>query len=80
MWEHESDWRETLRCVVAERPDHVSAYALTIEEVTPLATLVQMARIADVDPDVQADRYLIAEEILGAAGYERQARNIERSQ
>ena len=70
-WESEPDWRATLEGVVAAGPDHVSAYALTIEEATPLATLVASGRAPDVDPDVQADRHAIADEVLGAAGYER---------
>ncbi len=51
--------------------DHVSAYALTIEEGTPLHTLIATGREPDVDGDVQAERHAVADEHLGAAGFER---------
>jgi oxygen-independent coproporphyrinogen-3 oxidase len=61
----------SLHGLVDAGPDHISAYALTIEEGTPLATLVGTGRVPDVDPDVQAERHGLANEVLGAAGYER---------
>lgn len=70
-WESPDDWEASLRGVVAARPDHVSAYALTIEEGTPLATLIATGRVAEVDPDVQAERYGRAEAALASAGFER---------
>ncbi|HVV37469.1 MAG TPA: radical SAM family heme chaperone HemW [Acidimicrobiales bacterium] len=61
-----ADWETTLRDVLAlaPRPPHVSAYALTVEPGTPLAA--QPAR--HPDDDDQATKYLLAEELLGAAG------------
>jgi len=70
-WETAEDWGATLTRIVDEGPDHVSAYALTVEAGTPLATLVATGRVPDVDPDVQAARSAVAEQVLGAAGYER---------
>lgn len=70
-WEGAGDWRASLEGLIAAGPDHISAYALTVEDGTPLATLVATGRIPDVDPDVQAARYETAEEMLGGAGYER---------
>ena len=70
-WETPEDWRVSLEGSIGAGPDHISAYALTVEEGTPLATLVSTGRLADVDPDVQADRHAVAEELLGTAGYER---------
>jgi putative oxygen-independent coproporphyrinogen III oxidase len=70
VWERPGDWERTLHGVIAAGPDHVSAYALTIEEGTPLGTLVATGRVPDVDPDVQAERYEVAHSILAAAGYE----------
>jgi oxygen-independent coproporphyrinogen-3 oxidase len=70
-WERAGDWLRTLDAVIEEGPDHISAYALTVEEATPLATLVASGRVADVDPDVQAERYLIANERFREAGYAR---------
>jgi oxygen-independent coproporphyrinogen-3 oxidase len=70
-WESPEDWLTSLKGLVAANPDHISAYALTIEEGTPLATLINTNRVPDVDPDVQADRHQTANEILGGAGYDR---------
>ncbi|CAN5718994.1 radical SAM family heme chaperone HemW [soil metagenome] len=70
-WERPEDWLLSLESVIEASPDHVSAYALTVEEGTPLATLVATGRVADVDGDVQADRYEVAEIALRNAGYVR---------
>jgi len=60
------DWRSTLESVAALEPPHVSAYALTIEAGTPLAE--DIAR--HPDDDDQADKYLVATEMLRDAGLE----------
>ena len=62
--ESDDDWRASLDAVLAADPGHVSAYALTVEPGTRLH-----AQGATVDPDVQADRYEIADDLLTAAGY-----------
>ncbi|MBW3555993.1 MAG: radical SAM family heme chaperone HemW [Actinobacteria bacterium] len=58
------DWRRTLDQVLALEPPHVSAYALTVEPGTPLAR----QRDRQPDDDDQADKYLVAEATLTAAG------------
>ncbi|HEX2849569.1 MAG TPA: radical SAM family heme chaperone HemW [Acidimicrobiales bacterium] len=58
------DWRSTLDAVLALDPPHVSAYALTVEPGTPLAA----DATRHPDDDDQADKYLVAEEVLVAAG------------
>ncbi|MDQ3766815.1 MAG: radical SAM family heme chaperone HemW [Actinomycetota bacterium] len=70
-WESTSDWMTSLQGVVAAGPEHISAYALTVEEGTPLHTLVASGRATDVDPDIQAERHELASVVLSAAGYER---------
>ncbi|HEY7875952.1 MAG TPA: radical SAM family heme chaperone HemW, partial [Actinomycetota bacterium] len=70
-WERPEEWVASLRGVIDQSPDHVSAYALTIEEGTPLSTLIRTGRVRDVDPDVQAERYETAVDLLDTAGYER---------
>ena len=70
-WESPSEWLLSLKGILEIDPDHVSAYALTIEEGTPLATLVTTGRVPDVDPDLQAERHAAAEALLGAAGFDR---------
>jgi putative oxygen-independent coproporphyrinogen III oxidase len=59
-----ADWGRTLDAALALEPPHVSAYALTVEPGTPLAR--DPAR--HPDDDDQADKYLLADERLTAAG------------
>ncbi|HEV7722099.1 MAG TPA: radical SAM family heme chaperone HemW [Iamia sp.] len=60
-----ADWRTTIEGVIALEPDHVSAYALTVEGGTPLAR--DPAR--HPDDDDQADKYDVAATRLEAAGF-----------
>jgi len=63
-------WRHTLEETVALQPEHISAYALTIEPATPLGRAVEAGRTPPPDPDAQADMFELACELLGASGYE----------
>jgi oxygen-independent coproporphyrinogen-3 oxidase len=58
------DWRATLEAALALDPPHISAYALTVEAGTPLAD--DPSR--HPDDDDQADKYLLATELLRDAG------------
>ncbi len=64
-----ADWRDDLRAAIALRPDHLSAYALTVEEGTPLAHAVAAGTAAVADEDLYADMFLAADELLTGAGY-----------
>lgn len=66
--ESEDDWRATLDAALSAHPDHVSAYALIVEEGTRLAHRIRRGEVPMTDDDVHADRYLLAEETLRAAG------------
>jgi oxygen-independent coproporphyrinogen-3 oxidase len=68
--ESDEDWRASLAAAIGAGPDHVSAYSLIVEEGTRFAARVRRGEIPMTDDDVHADRYLIAEELLTAAGYE----------
>jgi putative oxygen-independent coproporphyrinogen III oxidase len=61
-----ADWTTTVESVLALDPPHVSAYALTIEPGTPLAS--QPDRHPDEDD--QADKYELVDSLLTAAGME----------
>ncbi len=63
------DWATSLDAALAAEPDHVSAYALIVEEGTRLAAQVRRGRLPMTDDDDLADKYLLAEERLSAAGY-----------
>ncbi|MET7902400.1 radical SAM family heme chaperone HemW [Streptomyces sp. NPDC005355] len=68
--ESDADWRASLEAALGAGPDHVSAYALIVEEGTQLARRIRRGEVPMTDDDVHADRYLIAEEMLSAAGFE----------
>jgi len=66
--ESDDDWRRSLDAALSANPDHISAYALIVEDGTRLAHKVRRGEIAAPDDDVLADRYLIADDMLSAAG------------
>ncbi len=68
--ETDAEWASTLAAAVEAGPDHVSAYALIVEEGTALARRIRHGDIAAPDDDELADRYLIADQVLAAAGLE----------
>ncbi|GAA4998097.1 radical SAM family heme chaperone HemW [Kitasatospora paranensis] len=67
--ESDDDWRASLDAAIGAAPDHVSAYSLIVEDGTRLAARVKRGELPMIDDDVHADRYLIAEQALSAAGY-----------
>ena len=62
-------WEETLCETVLLAPEHVSAYALTIEPATPLGRKVAAGEVPAPDPDLQADMFAAACDVLASAGY-----------
>ena len=62
-------WRQTLDDLIALAPEHISLYALTLEEGTPMHRWVAEGKIPEPDPDLAADMYQYARESLAAAGY-----------
>jgi putative oxygen-independent coproporphyrinogen III oxidase len=67
--EDTASWEQSLEAAVATGPEHLSAYALTIEPATKFGRLVAAGRMAEPDEDVLADRYEQACAALAAAGY-----------
>ncbi|QOD94604.1 radical SAM family heme chaperone HemW [Chryseoglobus sp. 28M-23] len=67
--ESPADWEASLAAALAERPDHVSAYALIVEEGTKLARQIARGEVAPVDDDLHAAAYEAADARLTAAGY-----------
>src|SRR6185503_702501 len=55
--ESDDDWRASLRAALSAAPDHVSAYALTVEPGTRMHAAVAAGRLPAPDPDAQARRY-----------------------
>ncbi|WP_448262929.1 radical SAM family heme chaperone HemW [Microbacterium aurum] len=64
------DWRASVETAVALVPDHVSAYALIVEEGTKLARQIRRGEVPEPDDDLQADMYELVDETLAAAGFD----------
>ena len=62
-------WEVTVRETVALAPEHVSAYALTIEPATPLGRAVASGATPAPDPDLQAEMFMLACDLFRDAGY-----------
>ncbi|QCR40417.1 coproporphyrinogen III oxidase [Microbacterium sp. SGAir0570] len=63
------DWRRSVDTAVALEPDHVSAYALIIEEGTRLERQIRRGEVPAPDDDLQADMYELADDRLAVAGF-----------
>ncbi len=66
--ESAADWRESLEAALEAGPDHISAYALIVEEGTRLAARIGRGEIPVPDDDAMADAYLAADELLAGRG------------
>jgi len=63
------DWRESLTAAIDLGTDHVSTYALIVEEGTKLARQIARGEVPPVDDDLHAAFYEAADARLTAAGY-----------
>ncbi len=63
------EWRQSVEAAIAMQPDHISAYALIVEDGTKLARQIKSGQLAEPDEDSQADKYELADELLAEAGF-----------
>lgn len=66
----DEQWHAHVHRAIAAGVPHLSCYALTVEEKTPLSKLIGAQRSADVDSDKQARQFLLLMQWLREAGYE----------
>lgn len=64
------DWRRSVSTALALDPDHISAYALIVEEGTKLARQIRRGEVPAPDDDLQAEMYELADAMLADAGFE----------
>ncbi len=64
------DWARTLDRALAWQSEHLSLYALQVEQGTALERQIAKGRLPSPDPDLAADMFCMAEERLAAAGFE----------
>jgi oxygen-independent coproporphyrinogen-3 oxidase len=62
-------WEQTVLQVIELDPGHLSAYSLIVEPGTKLARQIHSGELAQVDEDLQADKYELADKLLSEAGY-----------
>ncbi|UZX03514.1 coproporphyrinogen III oxidase [Arthrobacter sp. CDRTa11] len=62
------DWRHTLLTALSYEPDHISAYALIVEDGTKLAAQIRRGEVPGIDDDDHADKYELADQLIAEAG------------
>ncbi|PJF26927.1 MAG: coproporphyrinogen III oxidase, partial [Phototrophicales bacterium] len=62
-------WKNTLEQALALHPEHLSLYALGIEDGTPMKAWVERGRLPAPDDDLTADMYELATDVLAEAAY-----------
>ncbi|UKA52531.1 radical SAM family heme chaperone HemW [Arthrobacter sp. FW305-BF8] len=62
------DWRFSLETALSYQPDHISAYALIIEDGTKLAAQIRRGEVPEIDDDDHADKYELADRMITDAG------------
>ena len=63
------EWEASLEAAIQMNPDHLSAYSLIVEPGTKMAAQVARGELPEPDPDLDAEKYVLADRLLGDAGY-----------
>ena len=63
------EWEESVRSLLTLPIDHISAYSLIVEEGTKLGAQVRRGVLAMPDEDLNADKYIVADDLFSAAGF-----------
>jgi len=63
------EWEESVRSLLTLPIDHISAYSLIVEEGTKLGAQVRRGALAMPDEDLNADKYIVADDLFTAAGF-----------
>ncbi len=64
------EWERNVELVIGKKIPHISCYALTIEPKTPLDKMIRLRKAVPVDPEKQADQFLLLMNWMKQAGYE----------
>jgi oxygen-independent coproporphyrinogen-3 oxidase len=62
-------WKKSLNSALRLSPDHLSLYALTIDDNTPMGSWIKKGQIPGPDDDLSADMYELAEDLLEQNGF-----------
>lgn len=69
-WSNAVQWQQDLQIALGHHPQHISAYALTIEQKTAFAHQIRKGIIPNIDDDMAAEQYEIMLRMFQSAGYE----------
>ena len=64
-----SSWMQSIDAALSLSPEHLSLYALTLEDGTPLQRKIKIGIFSEPDPDLAADMYDAASDRLAEVGY-----------
>ncbi len=64
------EWKRTVDVAVQLETNHISAYALIVEDGTKLARQIKSGSIAQPDEDLEAEKYEYADEVFASAGFD----------
>ena len=64
------DWRRSLEALLVLEPEHLSAYALTVEPGTKFANLERRGQLHRPDEGAVAEMFALGRDVLFSAGYE----------
>ncbi len=65
-----AEWHDTLLAAITLGAEHLSLYGLSLEQNTPLWQAIEEKSIPAPDPDLCADQYEMAEDILSSYDYQ----------
>lgn len=63
------DWERSIDAALATDPDHISAYALIVEQGTKLAAQIRRGEVPQPDDDLHAEMYELADARFAEAGF-----------
>lgn len=66
----DKDWEQNLKTALLLRPQHLSAYCLTVEPGTALSHMVKKGTAPAVDDDAASRQFMLLTEMSQAVGYE----------
>lgn len=64
------DWKKNIEELIKLKPEHISAYCLTVEEGTVLNKWVETAKISLPNNEIQSEQFLILLDTLSENGYD----------
>jgi len=62
------EWKRSVEAALALETDHISAYALIVEDGTKLARQIKSGLLSEPDEDLEAEKYEYADDAFAAAG------------